>query len=65
MHIILKKKQYCWQSDALWMRAAAFGHEVVKTARHQDKKPSLNTESINSVSCLGCVRNACLSEIEM
>ena len=58
MHIILNKEQYCWQSDALWMRAAAFRHEVVKTARHQDKKPSLNTESINSVSCLGCVRNA-------
>lgn len=47
------------------MKAAAFGHEVVKTARHQDKKPSLNTESFNSVSCLGYVRKACLSEIEM
>ena len=47
------------------MKSAAFGHEVVKTTRYQDKRTSLNTESINSVRCLGCVRNACLSEVEM
>lgn len=48
------KSNTAGKSGALLMKTAAFGHEVVKTPRSQDKRTSLNTESIHSVSCLGC-----------